>query len=92
MKFLFTTLTSNDLGLLTRSLPIAGELAKRGHQVAFCNPAKAPSTLIAQARFENLFLKHPLFYLPMTGEPDLRGLYKQFKSGKRSGAVLCRGS
>jgi UDP:flavonoid glycosyltransferase YjiC (YdhE family) len=80
MKLLFTTLTSNDLGLLTRSLPIAVELAKRGHQVAFCNPANAPSKLIAQTGFDNLFLKHPLFYVPMTGELDLRGLYRQFKS------------
>ncbi len=80
MKFLFTTLTSNDLGLLTRSLPIAGELAKRGHQVAFCNPANAPSQLIAQAGFDNLFLKHPLFYVQMIGELDLRGLYRQFRS------------
>jgi len=80
MKFLFTTLTSNDLGLLTRSLPIAGELAKRGHKVAFCNPAEAPSKLIAEAGFDNLLLKHPLFYLPMTGELDLRSLYRQFTS------------
>lgn len=80
MKLLFTTLTSNDLGLLTRSLPIAAELARRGHQVAFCNPARAPSTLIAQAGFDNLFLKHPLFYLQMTGALDLRGLYRQFRS------------
>ena len=79
-KFLFTTLTSNDLGLLTRSLPIAGELAKRGHQVAFCNPAEAPRKLIAEAGFDNLFLKHPLFYLPMTGTLDLPGLYRQFTS------------
>jgi MGT family glycosyltransferase len=80
MKFLFTTLTSNDLGLLTRSLPIASELAKRGHQVAFCNPAEAPSKLIAEAGFDNLFLKHPLFCIQMTGELDFRGLYRQFKS------------
>jgi hypothetical protein len=26
MKYLFTTLASNDLGLVTRSLPIAAEL------------------------------------------------------------------
>jgi UDP:flavonoid glycosyltransferase YjiC (YdhE family) len=80
MKFLSTTLTSNDLGLLTRSLPIAGELASRGHQVAFCNPAQAPSKLIAQAGFDNLLLKHPLFYLQMAGELDLRDLYRQFRS------------
>jgi hypothetical protein len=31
--FLFTTLPTNDLGLLTRSLPIASELAKQGHTI-----------------------------------------------------------
>jgi hypothetical protein len=29
--FLFTTLSTNDLGLLTRSLPIARELREQGH-------------------------------------------------------------
>jgi UDP:flavonoid glycosyltransferase YjiC (YdhE family) len=60
MKFLFTTQASNDLGLLARTLPIADALTRRGHQVAFCNPAPAPSKLIAAAGFENLLLKHPL--------------------------------
>ncbi len=31
MKLLFTTLPSNDLGLLTRSLPIAKEMTEKGH-------------------------------------------------------------
>ena len=78
MKLLFTTLTTNDLGLLTRSLPVAAELAKRGHQVAFCNPALAPSKLIAEAGFDNLMLKHPLFHVQMTG--TLSGLFKQLGS------------
>jgi len=34
MKFLFTTLATNDLGLLTRSLPIAGGLREGGHRVS----------------------------------------------------------
>jgi len=38
-KFLFTTLPTNDLGLLTRSLPVADELARRGHEIAFCSPS-----------------------------------------------------
>lgn len=80
MKFLFTTLTSNDLGLLTRSLPIAAKLAKQGHEVAFCNPAEAPGKLIAEAGFDNLFLKHPIFYLQMKDRPDLPGLYRRFTS------------
>ncbi|MBN1218172.1 MAG: hypothetical protein JXM69_04530 [Anaerolineae bacterium] len=52
-KLLFTTLPSNDLGLLTRSLPIATELAQRGYEIIYCSPAKAPSKLIAEAGFDN---------------------------------------
>ncbi len=75
MKFLFTTQASNDLGLLTRSLPIAYELKQRGHEVAFCNPAKAPRKLIAEAGFDNLIPRHPAYYLNhllFTSQPDLR--------------------
>ncbi len=63
MKFLFTTLCSNDLGLLTRSLPIAQELRARGHQVVFCNPAKAPRKVISAAGFDNIPSKWPLLYV-----------------------------
>jgi MGT family glycosyltransferase len=62
-KLLFTTLFSNDLGLLTRSLPIARELRERGHHVAFYNPSKAPTKLIADAGFDNILPKWPLLYL-----------------------------
>ncbi len=78
-KFLFTTLPSNDLGLLTRSLPIAGELAQRGHQVAFCSPARAPRKLIAEAGFDNFLPKHPLYYIGLE-DLNFRGLYKLVKS------------
>jgi UDP:flavonoid glycosyltransferase YjiC (YdhE family) len=61
-KFLFTTIPSDDLGLLTRSLPVASELAKRGYKVAFCSPGPAPSKLIAEAGFYNLLvLSDPSF-------------------------------
>ena len=63
MKLLFTTLPTNDLGLMTRSLPIARELAARGHDVAFSNPARAPSKLIAEARLANILPRHPLYDL-----------------------------
>ena len=53
-KFLFTALFSNDLGLPTRAVPIARELAKRGHEIAFCNPAEAPKKLIDEAGLHNL--------------------------------------
>jgi hypothetical protein len=53
-RFLFTTLPTNDFGLLTRSLPIACELKNRVHEIAFCHPARGPQILIADAGFENL--------------------------------------
>jgi len=62
-RYLFTTLPSNDLGLLTQSLPIARELRDRGHEIAFCSPAKAPIKLISDAGFKNLLPKQPLYYL-----------------------------
>jgi UDP:flavonoid glycosyltransferase YjiC (YdhE family) len=80
-KFLFTTLPTNDLGLLTRSLPIARELAARGHTNIFCSPAKAPSRLIAEAGFENLVPKHPIYDL-MGRNHKLRGLVEFLASGR----------
>jgi UDP:flavonoid glycosyltransferase YjiC (YdhE family) len=52
-KLLFTTLISNDLGLLTRSLPIARELRDRGYQVTFCTSTPAPKRVISDAGFDN---------------------------------------
>jgi len=74
-RFLFTTLPTNDLGLLARSLPIARELAAHAHTVLFCNPASAPRHLIAEAGFENLTLNHPIFDLIAT-DRSLRGLLR----------------
>jgi UDP:flavonoid glycosyltransferase YjiC (YdhE family) len=71
LRILFTTLTSNDLGLLTRSLPIARELRERGHQIAFCNPARSPSKLIAEAGFGNLLPSKPLQAAILRGRPDM---------------------
>ena len=88
-KILFTTLFSDDLGLLTRTLPIARELAKRGHRVAFCNPAYAPARLIEEAGFENLPFKHPVFYLNMSGKPDLKNFFRLAKSGQMKMWRLC---
>jgi UDP:flavonoid glycosyltransferase YjiC (YdhE family) len=61
--FLFTTLPSNDLGLLTRSLPVARELAALGHRVVFCSPGRAPRRLIADAGFESRVPDDPLYNL-----------------------------
>ncbi|MDO6435198.1 hypothetical protein Q4E93_31570 [Flavitalea sp. BT771] len=66
-RFLFTILPTNDLGLLTRSLPIARELSDRGHTVLFSHPAKAPGKIIAEAGFENLIPRHPLYELTFSG-------------------------
>jgi UDP:flavonoid glycosyltransferase YjiC (YdhE family) len=67
-RFLFTTLPTNDLGLLTRSLPIARELAGFGQDITFCSPAAAPRRLIADAGFENNIPRHPLYELIEHGQ------------------------
>ena len=78
-KFLFTTLPWNDLGLLTRSLPIARGLAARGHEIAFSSPAKAPRTLISEAGFDNLIPKHPI-YLVRKLNFSLKGISRLIRS------------
>jgi UDP:flavonoid glycosyltransferase YjiC (YdhE family) len=78
--YLFTTLPTDDLGLLTRSIPIAAELAQHGHKIVFCSPAKAPSRLIAEAGFENPLPRHPLFDL-IAGDQSLRWLAGFIVSG-----------
>jgi len=80
-RLLFTTLPTNDLGLLARSLPIARELAARGHKVFFCSPAQAPSRLIAEAGFENLVPRHPIYDL-MTVQLTPRGIVRFVASGQ----------
>jgi hypothetical protein len=60
-RYLFTTLPSNDLGLITRSLPIARELRNRGHEIAFCNPARVPAKWISEAGFRNIPPEEPAF-------------------------------
>jgi UDP:flavonoid glycosyltransferase YjiC (YdhE family) len=64
---LFTTLPSDDLGLLTRSLPIAKQLNIRGHEAVFSSPARAPGRLIGAAGFRNLVPHHPIYDLMGTG-------------------------
>lgn len=61
--YLFTTLPSNDLGLLTRSLPVARELRTLGHRVLFCSPGRAPRRLVADAGFESRLPDDPLYNL-----------------------------
>ncbi|UCD24137.1 MAG: hypothetical protein JSW51_14100 [Gemmatimonadota bacterium] len=77
-RFLFTTLPSNDLGLLARSLPIARELAELGHEIAFCSPGKAPSVLIAEAGFPNLVPRHPLYHVSRR-HLGVKGAYRLLK-------------
>src|SRR5882724_1946680 len=60
-RFLFTSLPTDDLGLLTRSLPIAKALSERGHSIVFSNPAQAPRKVIADAGFDNLIPRLPLY-------------------------------
>lgn len=80
-SFLFTTLPTNDLGLLTRSLPIARQLAVHGHTVSFCSPAPAPSRLIAEAGFENHTPRHPLYEFVARGQ-NFPGLIGYLASGQ----------
>ena len=85
MRFLFTTQISDDLGLLTRTLPVAEELTRRGHQAFFCNPARAPARLIAQAGFTNLLPRNPLYFvldLLSRDELNLRGLRQAARNGR----------
>ena len=73
MHYLFTTLPTNDLGLLARALPVARELARAGHRVTFSHPAP-PRRVIADAGFANVDQHHPLFDMVAGGDPSLRGL------------------
>ena len=66
-RYLFTVLPTNDLGLLTRSLPVAKALQKKGQSVVFSHPAKAPRKLIADAGFQNLLPTHPLYEIGFNG-------------------------
>jgi hypothetical protein len=44
-RYLFTTLPSNDLGLFTRSLPIARELAEFKMMLSFYQMGSGPTSL-----------------------------------------------
>ena len=71
-RFLFTNMWTDDLGLPMRTVPIARELKRRGHDVAFCNPMKAPSEVIKDAGLANIAPEiHKAFpskFAPMTPE------------------------
>ena len=45
VRFLFTMLEANDLGLPTRLVPIARVLADRGHGVAPSTPLRAAKVI-----------------------------------------------
>lgn len=66
-RYLFTVLPTNDLGLLTRSLPVAKALQQSGHAVVFSHPAKAPRKLITDAGFGNILPVHPLYEIGFNG-------------------------
>ena len=53
-KILLSMIVTNDLCPVSRLLPIAQELSKRGHDLVFCNPEKAPSLIIQEAGFKNM--------------------------------------
>ena len=80
--YLFTTLPTNDLGLLTRSLPVAAKLAGQGHTVLFCSPGQAPSKLIAEAGLDNLVPKHLLFYV-LASDLSVRGILRALRTSQQ---------
>jgi len=87
-RLLFTTLPSNDLGLLARALPVAVELAQHRHTIAFCSPSPAPRKLIAEAGFDNLSLKHPM-YAVIAETLDWQGARRILRLARRDfGGVL----
>src|SRR5262245_20608634 len=70
-RFLFTMLWANDLGLPSRLIPIARVLAERGHDVAVCNPALAPTKLLAETGLTNLSIRprpRPSIVAPSTSK------------------------
>lgn len=81
-RFLFTTLPTNDLGLVTRGLPIAEGLAERGHEVVFSAPGTAPAAQVAAAGFRNVLPAHPIFDLFHRGA-GARGVLRLLASRPR---------
>jgi UDP:flavonoid glycosyltransferase YjiC (YdhE family) len=86
MKYLFTTLESDDLGLLARALPLAAELRERGHKIAFCSTKPARRKVIDEAGFENLWPRHPMYYIE--GRETLPGVSGPGGSPPRHGISI----
>ena len=56
-KFLFTLLPSNDLGVVTRALPVAIALRNKGYDVIFSVHSPVPSKLVKEEGFKNILIK-----------------------------------
>ena len=56
-KFLFTLLPSNDLGVVTRALPVAIALRNKGYDVVFSVHSHVPSKLVKEEGFKNILIK-----------------------------------
>jgi UDP:flavonoid glycosyltransferase YjiC (YdhE family) len=87
VRYLFTTLPSNDLGLLVRSLPIASILRARGDEVVFSSPAKAPRALVADAGFVNASPVHPLYDLASHASPSALLRFARTRGWRRHGSL-----
>ena len=79
--FLLTTLPTNDLGLITRSLPIARRLKDNGHTITFSNPARSPRKVIEDAGFENVIPPHP-FYELSGSSLSIQSIHRTAKSNE----------
>ena len=56
-KFLFTLLPSNDLGVVTRALPVAIALRNKGHEIIFSVHRQVPSKLVKEEGFKNILIR-----------------------------------
>lgn len=59
-RFLFTLLPSNDLGVITRALPVAKSLREKGHTIVFSVCSKVPSKLLNEENFVNIPIRTPI--------------------------------
>ena len=78
-RILFTMTPSNDLGLVSRLLPVAEDLAGRGHRVLFSVAGSSPKKLISGQGFECVLPRHPYYHI-LTDDLSLSGIIRTLRS------------
>ncbi len=83
-RILITLLPSNDLGLITRALPVAQALRNVGHTVYFTVCSKVPSKLVKKENFQNIPIRTPLdnLFFKIKTEGGIKELLKKKKYKK----------